>query len=86
MLTSAKANLNAQCEHALNGKQGMSTSYHPRTDGQTGRTNRTLEAVLRSFISPGQSDWDDLLPLVEFAVNNSINVATGYNWLVLNEL
>ena len=58
----------------LNVKQGMSTSYHPRTDGQTERTNRTLEEVLRSFISPDQSDWDDLLPLVEFAINNSINV------------
>jgi hypothetical protein len=68
----------------LNVKQGMSTSYHPRTDGQTERTNRTLEEVLRSFISPDQSNWDDLLPLVEFAINNSINVATGSTPFLMN--
>ena len=68
----------------LNVKQGMSTSYHPRTDGQTERTNRTLEEVLRSFISPDQSDWDDLLPLAEFAINNSINVATGSTPFLMN--
>ena len=61
----------------LNVKQGMSTRYFPRTDGQTERMNRTLEEVLPSFISPDQSNWDDLLPLVEFAINNGINVATG---------
>ena len=68
----------------LNVKQGMSTSYHPRTDGQTERMNRTLEEVLRSFISPDQSNWDDLLPLVEFAINNSINVATGSTPFLMN--
>ena len=35
----------------LNVKQGTSTSYHPRTHGHTQRTKRTLEEVLRSFIS-----------------------------------
>ena len=33
--------------------------------------------MLCSFISRDQSDWDDLLPLVEFVINCSINVA---NW------
>ena len=68
----------------LNVKHGMSTSYHPRTDRQTERTNRTLEEILRSYISPDQSDWDDLLPLVEFAINNSLNVATDSNPFLMN--
>ena len=55
-----------------------STAYHPQTDGQSERANRTLEEYLRHFVSPRQDDWDDHLDLAEFAINNSINPSTGY--------
>ena len=55
----------------------MSTAFHPRTDGQTERANRTLEEALRAYVSTDQSDWDSHLPLVEFAVNNSHHVSIG---------
>ena len=55
----------------------MSTAFHPRSDGQTERVNRTLEEVLRSYVAGDQSDWDKHLPLAEFAINNSIQAATG---------
>jgi transposase InsO family protein len=55
----------------------LSTAFHPQTDGQTERMNRTLEEVLRSFVAPDQSDWDEKLPLIEFAMNNSVNASTG---------
>ncbi|KAJ9534193.1 hypothetical protein QJQ45_006995 [Haematococcus lacustris] len=35
------------------------------------RYNRTLEEMLRHYISPAQSDWPFFLSLAEFAVNNS---------------
>ena len=56
----------------------FSTAYHPETDGQSERANRTLEEVLRHFVSPRQDDWDDYLDLAEYAINDSVNPSTGY--------
>ncbi len=52
-------------------KQCMSTAYHPQSDGQTERTNRTLEDMLRHYVAADQRDWDEHLDAAEFAVNNS---------------
>ncbi|KAJ9509473.1 hypothetical protein QJQ45_001912 [Haematococcus lacustris] len=52
-------------------KECKSSAYHPESDGQTERYNRTLEEMLRHYISPAQSDWPFFLALAEFAVNNS---------------
>ena len=48
-----------------------STSYYPQTDGQTERMNRVLEDMLRHYITPKMYKWDDMLPVLEFAINNS---------------
>jgi len=55
----------------------MSTAYHPQTDGQTQRTNQTLEGYLRSFVNYDQDDWYQLLPMAEQAYNNSTTNAHG---------
>ncbi|GJP57580.1 hypothetical protein CLOP_g20993, partial [Closterium sp. NIES-67] len=68
----------------LGTKLKMSSAFHPQTDGQTERTNRTLEQMLLSFIGPTQNDWDDLLPVVEFAVNNSVHEGTHEKPFILN--
>jgi transposase InsO family protein len=52
-------------------KRRLSTAFHPQTDGQTERQNQTLEQYLRSYVSIKQDDWVSLLPLAEFAYNNS---------------
>jgi hypothetical protein len=62
--------LTAVCKH-LNIKQGLSTAFHPQTDGQTERANRTLEDMLRHYVNPCQTDWDQHLAAAEFAVNNA---------------
>lgn len=54
----------------------LSTANHPQTDGQTERLNRTIEDMLRCVVNYHQSDWDEKLPLVEFAYNNSVNAST----------
>jgi len=55
----------------------MSTAFHPQTDGQTERLNQTIEAYLRAFISHEQNDWVRLLPMAEFAYNNSVTMGHG---------
>jgi transposase InsO family protein len=54
----------------------MSTAYHPETDGQTERANRTIEDMLRHYISYKQDDWDMHLPIIEYAYNDSVNAST----------
>ena len=51
-------------------RRKMSTADHPQTDGQTERTNQTLEGYLRNFVNYGQNDWYQLLPIAEHAYNN----------------
>ena len=55
----------------------MSSSYHPETDGQTERMNRTLEEALRCYIDDKHDDWDDHLSDIESALNNSTHSSTG---------
>ena len=49
----------------------LSTAYHPQTDGQTERMNRTLQDYLRHYIGPLHDDWDEHLDMAEFAINNA---------------
>lgn len=58
-------------------KQKLSTAFHPQTDGQTERVNSILEQYLRCYINYQQSDWDQFLPIAQFAYNNSQHSSTG---------
>src|SRR5213080_710558 len=60
-------------------KLALSTAYHPQSDGQTERTNRTLEQVIRTQINGKGDNWDTLLPMAEFAINTTVNVSTGFS-------
>jgi hypothetical protein len=62
----------------------LSTSHHLETDGQTERANRTLEDMLRPFVSIHHGDWDEYLTAAEFAYNNSLQASTGHTPFFLN--
>jgi len=62
----------------------ISTAYHPQTDGQTERQNRTLEEMLRAYVGPRQDDWDECLVAAEIAYNNSVQASTGETPYFLN--
>ena len=62
----------------LGTKFNMSTANHPQTDGQSERANRTIEEILRCYVSPHHDDWDEKLATLEFAYNDSVQASTGF--------
>ena len=53
----------------------MSTAFHPQTNGQSKRTIQTLEDMLQACVLGLKGTWEEHLPLVEFAYNNSYQVS-----------
>jgi hypothetical protein len=68
----------------LGSRLKMSTAYHPQTDGQTEKANRTLEEMLRGYVNYAQDNWDEKLLAVEIAVNSSVHESTGFTPYYLN--
>ena len=58
-------------QKAMGTRLMMSIAFHPRTDGQSERTIQVLEDMLRACILEHKGSWEEHLPLVEFAYNNS---------------
>ncbi|GMF26217.1 unnamed protein product [Phytophthora lilii] len=48
-------------------KAAMTTAHRAQADGQTERQNRTLEDSLRCSISYHATDWNEHLPMIEYA-------------------
>jgi len=63
----------------------FTSGYHPKGDGQTKRTNQTLEQYLHVYCNYQQDDWSELLPLVEFAYNNAPSATTGVSLFLTNK-
>ena len=58
-------------QKAMGTQLTMSTTFHQQTDGQSERTIQVLEDMLRECIVDLKGSWEEHLPLVEFAYNNS---------------
>ena len=61
---------------ALNIKRMTTTAYHPQTNGQTERFNKTVAEMLRKYLTTGFEKWEDMLGPVTFAYNNSTHSST----------
>ena len=53
--------------------------YHHNTNSRTERVNAVIADVLRCFVDGRQADWPSLIPLVEFAINDSAS-ALGHGY------
>ena len=58
-------------QQAMGTRLMMSTTFHPQTNRQLERTIQTLEDMLRVCVLDLKGSWEEHLPLVEFAYNNS---------------
>jgi hypothetical protein len=51
-------------------KHAPSMAYHPRTDGQSERSNQWLETAIGFITDQKQKNWAPYLPIAQFAHNN----------------
>ena len=56
---------------------GLTTAYHPQTDGGTERMNQVVEAYLRIYCGNRPNEWINYVTDMEFAHNQ--HVAQGRN-------
>ena len=62
----------------------MSTAFHPETDGAMECANKTMNSILQGVIQPDQTNWEEKLPMVEFAINSAQSSMTGFSPFELN--
>ena len=67
-------------QEALGTHLNFSTAFHPQTDGQTERTNQTIEDMLRAYVLEFGGNWHDYLRLIEFTYNNNYQASI---WLLM---
>ncbi|WMV32944.1 hypothetical protein MTR67_026329 [Solanum verrucosum] len=58
-------------QKSLGTRAKLITTFHSQTDGKLDGTIQTLEDMLRACVIDFKGNWDDNLPLIEFAYNNS---------------
>jgi hypothetical protein len=66
-------------------RQNISIAYHLQTDGQSERTNQSLETYLRLYCDTQQHEWAKLLPMAQYVRNSwpsSIMKQIPFNTLV----
>ena len=57
-------------------KAKLSTTFYPKTDGQSKNANQKAEQHLRSYVNHFQDDWVRLLPMGEFSANANVLATT----------
>ena len=66
-----------ELQSALGTRLNFSTTFHPQTDGQSERVIQVLEDMLRGCVLDFTRSWDNYIPLMEFAYNNSYQTSIG---------
>ena len=56
--------------------QILSTANHQQTDGQSERKIQEVQSYLRNYLDYDQSNWIELLPVTQYALNDAESAAT----------
>ena len=59
-------------------KSIRTTPYHPQSNGQTERFNKTLGVALTVQVPEDKEKWSDFLQPATYAYNTSVNETTGF--------
>ncbi len=62
----------------LGTQKSRTTAYHPQSDGQVERFNRTLLDMLSKHVNEDQKNWDVQIPKVMLAYRSSVNETSGF--------
>ena len=63
---------------ALETNYKVSSPYHPQTNGQVERLNRTLADMLSMYVDQEHTWWDESLPYITFAYNTARQESTQH--------
>ena len=67
-----------QVHRVMNIKSVLTTAYHPQTNGQCERYNRTMLSALRKYVGEHPKNWDEYTEAISFAYNATVHDAIGY--------
>jgi hypothetical protein len=65
-------------------KLKMSTTFHPKTDGASERSNKTINQMLHYHVRRNQKGWVAALPCICFQIMNTVNASTGFSGFQLH--
>ncbi len=61
----------------LNITHTLSSAYHPQSQGVIERFHQTLKTIICTYCVEHQKDWDEQLPLLLFAIRNTVQESLG---------
>ena len=59
-------------------KEVFSLPYYPQANGLVERLFGTAKSIMKLVVTDRRYDWDESLPIVNLALRNSVDKATGF--------